>query len=51
MEDLICYCLNYSASDIEQDVLVNRRSTIMARILSEKKAGKCQCATQNPKGR
>jgi hypothetical protein len=51
MEALICYCFNYTASDIEQDILANRKSTIMEKILSEKKAGRCQCATKNPKGR
>ena len=29
MEDLICYCFNYTALDIEMDVLQNGRSTIM----------------------
>lgn len=51
MEDLICYCFNYTALDIERDVLQNGRSTIMDKILSEKKVGGCQCAIKNPKGR
>ncbi len=51
MEDLICYCFNYTASDIERDVAENRRSTIMEKIISEKRSGGCQCATKNPKGR
>ncbi|MCK8604264.1 hypothetical protein K1V27_21400 [Syntrophobacteraceae bacterium DRH4] len=51
MEDLICYCFNYTTLDIERDVLQNGRSTIMDKIVSEKKAGGCQCATKNPKGR
>jgi len=51
MEDLICYCFNYYASDIERDVVENQRSTIMEKILSEKRSGGCQCATKNPKGR
>ena len=50
MKNLICYCFGYSASDIERDVVENRKSTIMARILSEKKNGGCQCAIKNPKG-
>jgi hypothetical protein len=51
MENLICYCFEYTASDINQDIVTNGRSTIMEKILSEKKAGGCQCATKNPKGR
>jgi hypothetical protein len=51
IETLICYCFSYTASDIERDVLANGKSTIMERIMSEKKAGGCQCATKNPKGR
>ena len=51
MQDLICYCLGYTASDIERDILANNKSTILGRIMTEKKAGGCQCATMNPKGR
>ena len=51
MESLICYCFGYTTSDIERDVVTNGKSTIMDRIISEKKAGKCQCAAKNPKGR
>jgi hypothetical protein len=51
MGRLICYCFGYTVSDIERDFLVNGKSTIMEKIMSEKKAGECQCATKNPKGR
>ncbi len=51
METLICYCFGYTISDIERDVLANSKSTIMEKIIFEKKAGGCQCATKNPKGR
>ena len=51
MEELICYCFNYTFSDIESDVKENRKSTIEERIVSEKKADSCQCETKNPKGR
>lgn len=51
MNDLICYCFGYTATDIAKDVMENGKSTIMDRILSEKKAGGCQCAIKNPKGR
>jgi len=50
-EEQICYCFNYTATDIREDVLAYGRSTIMERILSEKKAGACQCAAKNPKDR
>lgn len=50
-KEQLCYCFNYTTTDIEQDVLAHGRSTIMERILSEKKAGACQCVTKNPKGR
>jgi len=51
MRNLICYCFDYTTSDIENDVVNNGKSTIMERILSEKKAGGCQCTVKNPKGR
>jgi len=51
MPELICYCFGYTAADIEQDIHDNGRSTIMERILEEKKAGGCQCREKNPKGR
>lgn len=51
MEELICYCFNYTARDIEDDVRSHGRSLILERILAEKKAGACQCASKNPRGR
>ncbi|MFW2369033.1 MAG: hypothetical protein ACN4GW_21670 [Desulforhopalus sp.] len=51
MEELICYCFNYTLPDIEADIQANGRSTIEERIASEKKAGSCQCEVKNPKGR
>jgi hypothetical protein len=51
MERLICYCFGYTTSDIERNIVENGKSTIMEKILSEKKAGGCQCAAKNPKGR
>lgn len=49
--ELICYCFNYTAADIVKDVLAHGRSTIVEKILAEKKAGGCQCAVKNPQGR
>ena len=51
MSELICYCFNHTANDIEQDITDNGRSLIMENIMAEKKAGGCQCRTKNPKGR
>lgn len=50
-ENLLCYCFNYAASDLETDILENGKSTIEERIKAEKKAGLCECATQNPSGK
>lgn len=49
--NLICYCFEYTRHDIEQDLIKNGRSLIMEKIMAEKKAGGCDCANQNPKGR
>lgn len=51
MEKFVCYCFGYTASDIVRDIIVNGKSTIMDRIISEKRVGGCQCATKNPSGR
>ena len=51
MDELICYCFGYRVSDLARDVKNNGRSTIMERILEEKRAGGCQCASKNPRGR
>jgi hypothetical protein len=50
-QSLICYCFNYTADDIKSDFKENGQSTIMARIANEKKNGKCNCESTNPKGR
>jgi cation transport ATPase len=49
--NLICFCFEYTQDDIEQDFTKNGRSRIMEKIATEKKAGRCDCATKNPKGR
>ena len=51
MSELVCYCFNYTAADIEQDIKEHGKSTIMEKIMTDKKAGRCQCKTKNPKGR
>ena len=51
-DDLVCYCFGYTRKDIEKDYVDNNgQSRILERITFEKKAGKCDCAQKNPKGR
>ena len=49
--DLICYCFQLTRKQIEQDYVANGHSVILEKITSEKKAGGCDCARKNPKGR
>ena len=51
MSELVCYCFGYTSEDIEQDASQNGKSTIFERKKKKKKAGGCQCAEKNPKGR
>jgi len=51
MNTLICHCFGYTRADVERDVRVNGRSTILERIVAEKTANRCRCAELNPKGR
>jgi hypothetical protein len=52
MVNRICYCFGYSEDDIIKDVLENKgRSSIMERIVSEKKGGRCSCGDKHPLGR
>jgi hypothetical protein len=48
--ELICHCFGYSASDIKADAIKNGRSLILEKIISEKRAGGCNCSVKNPKG-
>lgn len=50
-EALVCYCFKYTKSDIVNDFKENGRSLIYKRIAAEKKAGVCNCAMLNPKGK
>ncbi|TFG37894.1 MAG: BFD-like (2Fe-2S) protein [Desulfobacterales bacterium] len=50
-KELICYCFGYSTEDIRQDAGKHGRSTILERIMAESRAGACNCAASNPKGR
>lgn len=50
--DTICFCFGYTKQAIEQDCLDHGgRSTILERIIREKRHGGCHCAQANPKGR
>jgi hypothetical protein len=46
---LICYCFGYSEDDIIHDVRENNgMSSILEKILNEKKKGTCRCGTTHP---
>lgn len=50
-KNLICYCFRYSEEDIIMDVIENSgSSSILERILSEKKKGTCNCKYNHPEG-
>ena len=49
--ELVCYCFQYTKRQIENDYINNGKSTILGEIALEKKKGRCDCATKNPKGR
>jgi hypothetical protein len=51
LKELICHCFGYIRADIEQDVVAHGKSTIIKRIVSEKKVGRCHCATLNSRWR
>ncbi len=50
-DDLVCFCFEFTKKDIEKDFNKNDRSLIYEKIVFEKKAGGCNCASKNPKGR
>jgi len=50
MHEIICHCFGYTRAEIERDLSENGRSTILERIVGEKRLGTCQCTTKNPKG-
>ncbi|MBI5585349.1 MAG: hypothetical protein HY892_16175 [Deltaproteobacteria bacterium] len=51
LEELVCYCFGYTREAIKQDFLRNGRSLILEKIAAAKKAGGCDCAHKNPRGR
>jgi len=50
LSEKICHCFDYTVDDILKDIEANGKSTIVERIVAEKKKGSCQCAIKNPKG-
>ena len=50
-DDIVCWCFGYAKQDIENDYKTNGKSTILEKIIAAKKAGKCNCAENNPKGK
>jgi len=50
-DDFVCYCFKYAKRDIEKDFMGTGRSLIYEKIALEKKAGRCNCAAENPKGK
>lgn len=47
----ICYCFKHTEKDIEEDAHRHGHSTIMEQIIADSKNGRCNCKTNNPKGR
>ena len=52
MDSTICYCFNYTESDIINDVEKNYgRSQILEKIIAAKQRGFCHCKIEHPEGR
>ena len=52
MATQICYCFGYTDEDIAKDVLLhNGRSTILERIVAERRNNNCRCAEMHPEHR
>ena len=50
-EDIVCYCFGHTKKDIEDDFKANNRSLIYEKVVFEKQAGGCKCASKNPNGK
>ncbi|WP_124327465.1 (2Fe-2S)-binding protein [Desulfonema ishimotonii] len=51
MNDIICHCFGYTRKDIRDDIEAHGISTIMQRIIGEKKNNVCRCAERHPRKR
>ena len=47
----VCYCFEFTAAQIAEDVRERGRSTIRDFIREQVRAGRCRCETTNPAGR
>lgn len=47
----ICYCFGHTVESARQEILGTGRSTVVAKIKKETKAGNCACEVKNPSGR
>lgn len=51
-KNLVCFCFGYTEDDIMRDVRENEgASSILEKIISEKKNGTCNCKFNHPEGR
>jgi len=46
-----CYCFEFTAEQIAEDLLLHTRSTIRPYIKEQVRAGRCCCEVTNPAGR
>ena len=46
----ICYCFGHTAASAHDEIARTGRSTVVASITAEIKAGRCACETTNPAG-
>ncbi|MBI4586008.1 MAG: cation transporter [Planctomycetes bacterium] len=46
----VCYCFGHTVESIRDEIARTGRSTVLASITAEVKAGECSCETMNPKG-
>ena len=47
----VCYCIGFTRTEIQREVVETGRSTIVDRIKAEVKAGNCSCEVKNPSGK
>jgi hypothetical protein len=50
-QNYICYCFKHTKEALEEDAKAHGISTIMEQIIAHSKNGRCNCKTNNPKGR
>jgi hypothetical protein len=52
MNQKICYCYDYTKTDISDDVIKNKgKSSILKFIAEEKRKGDCECTMHHPEKR